>query len=123
MKKLFEEIKDIEKVIVKNKEGKIEVMSRWLYSQPKYSGLDNSIEYNNYFKFKENDEIIKYYCPMSNAIYINDCEIENEEKIYKLFIEFLQKNNSYDYVIQHYIDKDYPEESHISIIFKNDFIY
>lgn len=123
MKKLFEEIKDIEKVIVKDKNNKIVVMDRWLYSQPTYSKLDNSVEYDEYFKFEKGDEIREYYCPMSNAIYINDCDIEDENKIYKLFTDFLKKNKPYDYAIQHYIDKDYPEESHISIVFKNDFIY
>lgn len=122
MENLFNQIMDIEKIIVKDSNNKIVVMDRLEYYNSALSNENPNIEYKNYFKFNENDKIKQYYCKLSNAIII-DGIIENKNETFKILTNFLLQNNSYDYIIQWYYDNENPELSQLSLIFKNDFLY
>jgi hypothetical protein len=121
MKRLFEQIRDPEKIIIKDGKGKIVVIDRKDYSR-KYFKFNDNIEMEDYYNFNKVNFVSKNYCPMSNAVYIHDMELKNEEEVFRDFINFLKENKPYEYIIQRYIDDKYPEESHISIIYKNDFM-
>lgn len=118
--KLFELIKYEENIIVKNQNNQVILTSRTEFD--KINEIDTNKDSSQilYSIFKNEPQFKKYYDPLSGAFILNDMDIRDKIKEFSLLLSFIQNHEPGEFVLQRYYSGY--DDSHISIIHKNDFL-
>lgn len=116
--RLFELLKYEENIIIKNKHSEVVMVDRSEYAEGHEKDEEN--ESSDIFNKVLTDEYSKYYNPMCGAIILEDDLIEDKLGEFKLLLKFIRDNKANDFILQRYYSGY--NDSHISIIYKNDFI-